>query len=285
MTIRRNSLEDRARRLARSVANSFRQLIPGERHSPDFIVIGTQKGGTTSLHSYLAQHHQVVRSYGKELHYFDAGLEAATNNYAKGPGWYLAHFPLKKNMPPQCVTGEATPEYLFNPDAPQRIKEFTPEIKLIALLRNPTDRAISQYFHEVRKGNEALPIEEAFDREDERLAEALSSCDYNCFNFVHYAYKARGRYAEQLKRYYNLFSKDQLLVLSSEDFFADVSGTIGVICDFLGVDGDLSSINFAPKNVGRDKAKVSESIYTELDEYFKPHNEVLFELLGKEFSW
>ena len=134
------------------------------RKLPDFLIVGVMKGGTTSLFRYLVRHPQVLPPFRKEIKYFDC-------NYINGQNWYQAHFPLKKKfVGGSKLTGEATPYYIFHPQAPMRIAEALPEAKIIILLRNPIDRAYSHYQHMVRVGREPLSFEEAIAAEPERLA-------------------------------------------------------------------------------------------------------------------
>ena len=116
------------------------------RSKPDFIIIGVQKGGTTSLFNYLSQHPQISLSRVKEVHYFDVG-------YQFGVEWYQQFFPLEKDRHGKLV-GEASPYYIFHPLAAQRIKQDLPSIKIIILLRNPIVRAYSNFQMQLRNKNE-----------------------------------------------------------------------------------------------------------------------------------
>ena len=135
------------------------------RALPDFIIIGAQKCGTTTLFDLLEQHPLLAPSYKKEIHYFDGGLDPRIDTFKKGLSWYRGHFPLKSGK----LTFEASPLYLFNSLCAERIKRAVPDVKLIVLLRNPTDRAISHYFHSLRAGDERLGIAEALKSEERRL--------------------------------------------------------------------------------------------------------------------
>src|SRR5947209_20310719 len=139
------------------------------RMMPDFIIIGTMRGGTTSLYSYLTTHPHIGSAYMKEVHFFDV-------YYSKGIGWYRSQFPssIQKYyaeyvQKQQFITGEASPYYLFHPHAPKRITKFLPQVELIVLLRNPVSRAYSHYSHEVAGGHEKLSFEEAIECEQERI--------------------------------------------------------------------------------------------------------------------
>ncbi|MGZ9225178.1 MAG: sulfotransferase family protein [Anaerolineales bacterium] len=167
------------------------------RPLPDFIIIGAQKAGTTSLHAYLSQHPQFLKPYEKEVHFFDGGLDPDLDNYKKGQAWYRAHFPFRRNGSASRVF-EASPLYIFNPLVPDRMFDLLPEVKIVAILRHPTERAISHYFHEKQRGYESLPIMEALLEEERRMEAALQSKDYKNYSFIHHSYTSRGHYKEKL---------------------------------------------------------------------------------------
>jgi len=170
---------------------------------PDFLGLGTQKGGTTTLHRLMGQHPDVYVPACKEVHFFD-------KNYSAGEDWYREHFQGAHTT--QCC-GEITPFYLFHPDVPGRIYQLIPKARLIVLLRDPVERAISQVFHAQRLGFEPLPVDEALAAEQNRLATG------DPYSFQKHSYLSRSLYLEQLDRYEALFPSEQLLILRSEDLF------------------------------------------------------------------
>ena len=171
---------------------------------PDFLGLGTQKGGTTTLHRLLGKHPDVFLPACKEVHFFD-------QNYSSGAAWYREHFQAAQ-ADQRC--GDITPFYLFHPDVPGRIYQHIPNARLIVLLRDPVERAISQVFHAQRLGFEPLPIDEALAAEQSRLATG------DPYSFQKHSYLSRSRYLEQLDRYEALFPREQLLILRSEDLFS-----------------------------------------------------------------
>ena len=170
---------------------------------PDFVGIGAQKGGTTSLHYLLAQDQRIGVPQCKEVHFFDSNNWNDINKYSQ-------YF---ENLSDKEVIGEITPYYMFHPAAAQRIHEKIPEVKIIAVLRDPTKRAISQYFHARRRGYEQLSIEDAIDKENERLASGSK------YSHQKHSYISRSRYADQLLAYEKLFAGNNILLLKSEDMF------------------------------------------------------------------
>jgi hypothetical protein len=253
---------------------------------PDFIIIGAQRCGTTSLYNNLAKHMGIAPAFKKEVHFFDV-------NFGKGVDWYRSHFPsylykyAKKVRNRNFVTGEASPYYIFHPHVPKRIAELVPQVKLIAILRNPVDRAYSHYHHQVRKGFERLDFEAAVARENERLfAETLKMQEdeaYFGFNHRHFSYLSRGIYVDQLKTWAKFFSKEQMLILKSEDFYTDTPRVMRQVLEFLELPfkqlASYGKYNVLPYS------KMDSSVRRQLADYFEPHNQELYAYLGVHFGW
>jgi hypothetical protein len=256
--------------------------------SPDFFIIGTQKGGTTSLYKYLAQHPQIIPANKKEIQFF-------TDNYHKGCSWYKRHFPpvtakhrgrlLGRH---QCLTGEATPYYIFHPHAPKRIQVSYPHAKIIMMLRDPVARAYSHYQYHVKLGEETLTFEEAIKAERIRLRGELvrmyEDKNYISYNYKLYSYLARGIYIDQVERWFSLFPKHQILIIKSEDFFCTPKTCFENVLEFLGLPKhELSS--YKKFNAGGDGASMAPGTRERLREYFKPYNERLYSYLNVNFEW
>ena len=276
----------RSLRIKNKLAFPYRYLTSSDRALPDFIIIGAMKAGTTSLFKYLSKHPDLYLSVPKEVHFFDGGKNPKVDTFAKGESWYRAHFPLRKELNNDAKVYEATPVYIFNPLVPQRIFETLPNVKLILLLRNPTERAVSHYLHGDRRNWDDLSFYDALQAEEERLKPFIEAQDYKSRIYIEYSYKSRGLYQEQIARYLQYFAREQMLILDSNDLFADPKGTIENVFDFIGVDPerfrlkDFSSVNSAP-----NKQKFEPYVYEYLDNYFKPHNDALYELMGKDYGW
>ncbi len=236
------------------------------------------------MYSYLSQHPQLLPSIHKAVHFFDGGLDESADNFEKGEAWYRAHFQLRMHAHER--TFEASPLYIFNPLAPKRIYDLVPEAKIIAVLRNPTERAISQYFHEKGgKNRDPLSIREALREEETRLKAAVRAKDYKNDSFIHHSYKSRGLYKVQLERYLNYFPREQILVLCSEEFFAETENTLRPVFEFVGVDSAFRVQDLKPRKVNADKGDVAPEIYEYLDSYCLPHNQMLYELIGRSYPW
>ena len=210
---------------------------------PDFLGLGTQKGGTTTLHWLLAQHQQVHIPECKEVQFF-------TQHHHQGEIWYSGNF---VNAAPQQRCGEISPFYLFHPEAPGRIHSLLPQAKLIVLLRDPVERAISHYFHARKRGFEPLELGDAMAAESTRLASG------DPFSFQKHSYVSRSRYLEQLDRYEALFPRHQLLILRSEDLFEQVERIWPLLLDFLEIE-PITVPTYLPKaNAGRSEARSIEA--------------------------
>jgi hypothetical protein len=240
------------------------------RQSPDFIIIGTQRGGTTSLYQYLVAHPRVGRAFRKEVHFFD-------RYYDKGIAWYLAHFPVRDEFP---VVGEASPYYMFHPEAPKRILAAVPDAKFILLLRNPVDRAFSQFHMKVERGLETLPFDEAIEREPDRLA---VSTDPLHPAWRHHSYLARGIYADQIERWFQCFPQHRFSIVKSEDFYRDPVVILQETHAFLGVEPHRPAILKIHHRA--EYGEMDPVVRRRLVDYFAPHNRRLYDLLGRDFGW
>ena len=249
-----------------------------KRALPNFLIIGTQKGGTSSLYKNLLKHPKVEPSFHKEPHFYDF-------NYSKGIDWYRAFFPIKKKLGDK-ITGEATPYYLYHPDVPKRVYETQPNVKLIILLRNPVNRAFSHYNKDSLRGKDPLPFKEAVKAEDSRLNEERENNPNDHYTRLYhwkFSYLSRGKYAEQLKRWFEYFPREQILIIQSEKYYSDSISVFQELEDFLGL-SHWTPNKITKHNVGR-YIKLDENLREELSEYFKPYNEELYTLLGERYDW
>jgi len=254
------------------VTSPFRPL-------PDFLVLGAQKAGTTALYEYLRRHQQISGPSWKEVSFFD-------RHWARGESWYRGNFPNVARTRGKHV-GEASPSYVFHPLAPQRVQEVVPEARLIVLVRNPVDRALSQYNHEVALGREPLPFEEALDAEEERLRgeQERMAADPRYFSreWWSHTYKARGRYAEQLERWLAVFPRGQLLVLSSDDLGSDPARAHAQVLEFIGA--SPQRLDSYPRVYEREYEPMKLETRERLAAEFEEPNRRLYELLGRDLGW
>ncbi|WP_191964726.1 sulfotransferase domain-containing protein [Synechococcus sp. RSCCF101] len=199
--------------LQRSAAGSVSQ--PTDRRPlVDVLGLGAQRCGTTTLQTLLSRHPGLFLPAFKEVHYFSL-------HYDKGHDWYAAHY---SGAAPGQLRGDITPYYLFHPQAPARIAATVPGARLIVLLRDPVERALSQYGHSRRLGLEPLPLEQALAAEPTRLAGAearLAAPGGRDRSHQEHSYLSRSRYGPQLARYEALWPQEAMLLLRSEDLFAE----------------------------------------------------------------
>ena len=232
---------------------------------PDFLIIGAKKCGTTFLYELLSRHPHVQPAAKKELHYFDV------LHVEEGIDWYRRCFPAPSwKDGRRTITGEATP-YLDNSGAPQKVAKALPQARLIALVRDPVERAYSDHQQMRRKGREPLSFEEAIEAEM-RQTKAYPK------------YLSRGVYIEYLLRWLRFFGEDQMLVLKSEDLFEHTEDTLKRVLDFLDLPRWKPEAS-EQSNKGEYEAEIELATRQRLQEYFEPHNERLYEYLGTDFEW
>ena len=197
----------------------------------NFIICGTQKGGSTALAKFVGQHPQIAFAAKKECHFFDQDKyfqDSEVNYSVYHKNWtHVLLNPKKRNT---CkVYGEATPIYMYWELCTQRIKVYNPKMKLIFILRNPVDRAYSQWNMFTQQGKESLSFSEAIRSENSRILE--SKIFDNQYSYIH-----RGFYAQQIKRIMTLFPREQMLFLRNENLRQDPQQTLDLVFDFLGVE-------------------------------------------------
>jgi hypothetical protein len=266
----------------RTIRSHYRYSTSKWRVLPDFLIIGAMRSGTTSLFSHLLQHPHISGSYEKETHYFDW-------NYWRGEGWYRSNFPLKYSVKTGTLVGEATPYYIFHPHAPKRIHALLPNARLIVLLRDPTDRAISHYFFSAAADHETLPIMEALLAEDKRIQPELDKMlqDESYFSTSHIwsSYKLRGLYLDQLRRYWEYFDRERILIVKSQHLFKSPKDTLRKVFEFLGVEPETELRDLSARNTGWNKVEVHSDVYQYLDDFFSPFNERLYTSIDQDFGW
>ena len=207
---------------------------PASRRQPavDFMIIGVQKGGTTALGQFLAQHPQIGMAEPKEIHLFDAEDYAPETPVADLDAHYRRHFP---HCPAAQIRGEATPTYLFFPEIAPALKRYNPALKLIVLLRDPVQRALSAHRMQRTRGREHLPFALALLAEPWRLQRDRHPRRHRSATREH-AYRRRGLYAAQLENLYAAFDSAQVLVLRSEDLRHHHEAVLHRVFNFLGVE-------------------------------------------------
>lgn len=275
-------------RIKRKINVEFRKITSCLRLTPSFVIFAAPRCGTTSMYSHLSQHPSIGSALFKEIGFFEF-------NYKKGLDWYKMYFPLaadkykiKKPFRKYFLTGEATSNYIHHPKVPERIKKDFPNIKLIAMLRNPVDRAFSQWYKQVKQDRENLSFEEAIEKEEERIRgeteKMMESLDYYSIDYHNYSYLEAGKYFDRLKIWFETFPREQILVIKSEDFYKDPNNMYKKTLKFLELP-DYELKTYSKENYFKDKPKLNNSTREKLSEYFKPHNEKLYNLIDRDMEW
>lgn len=268
------------------------------RPLPDFLLIGTKRGGTTSMYFHLLRHSQVVplfprperlpkAAFTKGVHYFDA-------NHHHGERWYRSHFPstrvrrqveLATGLP--VVTGEGSPYYLFHPLAAERAAALVPDVKLVALLRDPVERTFSHWKERRRAGAEPLEFVAALAAEDERvgLGEQALRAGTVRSSYAHeqQSYARQSEYATSLERWLAHYPLERLLVLTHEDYVRDSQAVIDTTAEFLGLRREL--LPDAERLNATAPADLPSSVRRTLEARFAPHNARLEALIGRPLGW
>jgi hypothetical protein len=261
----------------------MRRRVLGYRRDltiPDFLIIGTQRGGTTSLFRYLQLHPRIRLPIIKEIHYFDLQPHRSTN-------WYFAHFPLRHSTS-YFITGEASPYYLFHPDVPGRVAALLPDIRLIVLLRDPVTRAYSHYQHNRKHQLESRTFEDAISAEMTVIQSGKRYTTDNTDLHRHYSYVARGIYTEQMSRWLEFFPREHLLCLNSTYLFQSPKQAVERCVSFLQLDvSELPQAQFLEYNQTKHDGQFNvmpQNIQTQLAEFYLPYNQQLAHQLNHDLT-
>jgi hypothetical protein len=288
MTTLHHRVPEPVRNTGRRVALAAGYLSAGLRTPPTFAVVGAQRCGTTSLFRALLSHPNILRPVmHKGVNYFDV-------NWERKWSWYLSHFPLASQARRKAAPGhagaavfEASGYYMFHPHAPERLVAALPEVQIVAMVRDPVDRAYSAYKHEFARGFETETFAEAIALEEKRIQPELkrmvSDPHYQSSTYRHQAYCARGHYAEQLQVFVDLLGRDRVHVIQSERFFGDPLPVYSELLRFLG------QPIIAPASFDVFNARPGKPLEPELEaalrSHFAPHDEALGQLLGRRPAW
>jgi hypothetical protein len=266
--------------LKEKVRNLF--IHAGFYSYPDFVVIGAQKAGTSALFSMLSQHPSLTPSHRKEVNYF--GHDQLYNN-DKNYVYYYSMFPLSIKVPKGNLVFEATPYYIYHPHCAVRLYRFNPSLQLIAILREPAERAFSAWrmynnfknhpvfahLYEPRSFREAI----------EEEIEQITHSDWYKYPL---GYVKRGIYYEQLQRYYDYFPPSQILILDYGELKALYPKVLTNIFSFLNIPFQELHNQELNKGKGNPQEDYQEEMEM-LKSFYKPYNEKLFSLLGKRLNW
>jgi hypothetical protein len=256
---------------------------------PDFHIIGAQKSGTSSLYDCLCQHPGIIHRINKEIHFFNN-----FSNRHRGLAFYKAHFSTlaqRRNISKKIgyfpLEGEATP-FIIHPWVPKWLYDAVPNSKLILIVRNPIDRALSHYQHNKRRGRETLSFEEALESESARISSnfdhLLADPDYPVGDFFKFSYLTRGYYDDQIKNWLGFFPIEQICVVSFENFINNQQETALKIFQFLELP-NFEISEFPKSNQGNYHCQIDSKLRRKLSEHFRLHNEQFFRIIDQNFDW
>ncbi|RZU49280.1 sulfotransferase domain-containing protein [Krasilnikovia cinnamomea] len=280
-----------AREGVRDLLARYGQRTSDRRPLPDFLIIGTKRGGTTSLWRYLLRHPLVPRLFPawntKTSHFFE-------ENWSRGEAWYRSHFPtqrqraaLERRHGAPSRVGEAAPLYMFHPLAADRVATLMPGARIIVLLRDPVQRAFSHWKERRTEGVEPLDFAAALAAEPERTAgereRLIAEPGSHSTAYDWYSYRARGRYLEHLEPWLRRFDRRRLLFVPSETLYREPAATYAGVLDFLQLPRhELPSYDVFNDRPGRG---MDEQVRAELTAYYRPYNAALSARLGMSFDW
>ncbi len=255
--------------LRERLVSKYVGITSSKRSLPNAIIIGAPRCGTTHLFNSLRYHPNVHPSRIKEIHFFDR-----EEKYVRGENYYRSFFPYQMMVRQGDVVIEATPGYFLDPKVPDRIASIVPDVKLILLLRNPVERAISRYFYSLGKVKNR---EVAF-----RTIEEFFLGDKN---IIQSPVLTGGVYVNYLRRFDPYYTSGKLKVVKSEDYFTDKNSCSKDLCSYLNIASDFRFPDFTSKNESIRNQEVPESVKDFLSEFYASPNEQLYEYLGVDLNW
>jgi hypothetical protein len=286
--------KEAGRRLFRLAGSATARVRP----LPDFLIIGTKRGGTTSLYYDILKLPQVISLFPsarylpkanetKGVHFFDS-------NYSRGERWYRSFMPstfarrtAERKVGKKVIVGEASPYYLFHPLAAERAAATVPGAKLIVLLRDPVMRTYSHWKERRRSDAEPLDFADALRAEPDRLLgeEQRLRNDPSYYSYAHeqQSYVAQSRYVHSLRRWADLFGMDRILVVASEEYYSAPAAALQKIADFLDIDS-VPVVEAAHLNAARGDG-IDAPTREYLADLFAGDNAQLEALIGRRLPW
>jgi tetratricopeptide (TPR) repeat protein len=267
------------------------QLIPDhlnesfdltQLQKPSFFIFGVMKCGTTALYDYMTQHPQILPSIIKEPN--QDGLAGGLGSLDEKLSYYLSFFPPLPETG-NFRTGEASTVYINSLEVPAIILKHFSQAKLIAILRNPVKRFISQYFFQLKGSKPKKQSLENLVNSELELLEGKNDFSENLEQYIESSkYLLRGMYVYFLEKWMSVFPREQFLILRNEDLSRDPSSVMTQVFNFLELP-DYQQIQYPPRNKGSYPAKIDESLINRLSEFYRPHNQRLEEFLDRKFDW
>lgn len=251
----------------------------------DFFLVGVMKSGTTSLYNYMIENPYIYPPLYKEIHYFD-------DRPHRSMRWYRTNFIsqkkkdiIKRAVGKNIVTGEATPTYIFRKSIAEKIRQSFPDTKIMILLRNPTTRAYSE-FNFIKR---FYKIEDDFYTYASKEMEWIGQQSYNHVEEIYQKYSKeptilRGVYHWFVKDYIDIFGRDKVMVINADNFFKNTDAVYREVLKFLDVEY-VELPKYEKYDQGNRYEKMSDNARKLVSEFYEPHNQALFDLIGEEYIW
>jgi len=268
--------------------NLFRMYSSYFRLSPDVMIVGFHKTATTSLHNYLIQHPNIIKPLRKEIGYFSVF-------FWRGEMWYRSHFPtkfmkyIKSRKNENFLVLDSDPICSYHPYSPQRIHDNLPKTKLIFILRNPIDRAWSDYNQDLNRGwIPKISFEEKMKEDDTNFINMINSYKSekllgdDLYDLPR-PYLSIGKYVVHIKKWLDYFPNEQILFLTTDEIKSDLNTSLKKIFKFLDI--PEKNISNTKKHNVRKYPKMNSDTRVKLIEYYKPYNSELEKLLNTNFDW
>ncbi|WP_432409969.1 sulfotransferase domain-containing protein [Rasiella sp. SM2506] len=262
---------------------------------PSFMIIGVQKGGTSSIYHYLAQHSQIIAPKQKELHYFDTFNP--TPNQA-----YLKFFP--KSYLTKKISFDATPRYIYYPGTAKKIYDFDPKMKFIVVLRDPVKRAFSAWNMYRQMALDPLKKEISMKNQEKNPLDRNFNYFYSkefpsFYEWINFELSddfpneilepsiiRRGHYSKQIQEYLKYFSRESFIFIDFKNLKTLTMQSLNEISDFLKISHfDKEKLDITPQNKRTYTEGISEEIYEKLIRYYRSENKELEELTGLKLDW
>jgi hypothetical protein len=282
------------RNVAQSV--SIRKSLPA--NAPKFLIIGVQKCGTTALHRYLSLHPQIKPAVQKEIHYFNCD-----NRFGKGLDYYHSFFP---EIISGQITFEASASYLSSSLAVERIYEYNPEIKMIAIIRNPIDRAYSAWNmyrkrYEVNRNwffeewapfccNANRNIEKRdparLSKFNDFISNELEVVDRHDGSTIEAQITPQGFYHANLYKYFSLFSENRILIIENSNLLKHTESVLRRVESFIGVSPhSWNASHLIPVFEGQYSKNIDKKTQKLLFNLYEKDSRKLFKVTGESFDW
>ena len=299
VTVRSAVMQDVVRSVGRRAVRAAAMATADLRPAPDLVIIGVKRGGTTSLFRDLERHPSMcpmvpsarrlpLRENMKGAHWLDSDLARSTR-------WYRSHFATsatkrwRTHRTGAAFTAEASPYYFFHPLAAQRAATLLPRTRFVVMLRDPVERTVSHWAEQTRNGVETLTLRDALAAERDRVGDAGARLAAGTMGSSHaheqQSYAAQSEYAASLGRWIEAVGSERVVVVFSEDYYADPRRVIGAVLDAAGQPAMPTDHESEWRNAAPRPSTLDADIDAELTEHFRADVCQLVDRFGLAPPW